>query len=98
MSRAQIYRGRVLQGETPQWQPLLDLVGEAGAGDFMWMFEVRLSNGTKLQAYKHIDTRRYLHLATDGRAFVFQSPDHYRLLDTPMDVYGLVYAYQHRDR
>jgi hypothetical protein len=33
----------------------------------MWMFEVRLSDGTPLHAYKHIDTRRYLHLASDGR-------------------------------
>jgi hypothetical protein len=55
------------QGRTPEWQPLLDAVGEEIAANFMWMFEVRLSDGTPLHAYKHIDTRRYLHLASDGR-------------------------------
>jgi len=58
--------------------PLLDAVGERVTGDFMWMFEVELTNGTPLQAYKHIDTRRYVHLAPDGAAFWFEPPDRYR--------------------
>ena len=66
VSGARIYRGEMMQGETPEWQPLLDAVGEELTGDFMWMFEVRLLDGTPLQAYKHIDSRRYLHLAPDG--------------------------------
>jgi hypothetical protein len=41
------------------------------------MFEVRLSNGRPCHAYKHIDTRRYVHLAHDGAAFVFEPPDRY---------------------
>jgi hypothetical protein len=53
-------------------------VGEEVTGDFMWMFEVALTDGTKLQAYKHIDTRCYIHLASDGRAFVYEEPDRYR--------------------
>ena len=44
----------------------------------MWMFEVELSNGKRLQAYKHADTRRYIHLDHGGAAFVFESPDRYR--------------------
>lgn len=43
----------------------------------MWMFEVELTDGTALQAYKHIDTRRYVHLAPDGAAFAFAPPDRY---------------------
>ncbi|MGH3994438.1 MAG: hypothetical protein ACRDSN_18500 [Pseudonocardiaceae bacterium] len=35
------------------------------------MFEVELTDGTALQAYKHIDTRRYVHLAPDGAAVAF---------------------------
>jgi hypothetical protein len=65
------------QGDTPEWGPLLDAVGRYVVADFMWMFEVELSDGTNLQAYKHIDTRRYVHLAADGRAFYFSAPDRY---------------------
>ena len=64
--------------ERPDWKPLLDALGENVAADFMWMFEVELANGTRLQAYKHIDTRRYVHLDRDGAAFVFEPPDRYR--------------------
>ena len=78
MSRARSFRGESLQEDDPEWGPLLDLVGERVAGDFMWMFEVALSNGTPLQAYKHLDTRRYIHLAPDGEAFAFEPPDSYR--------------------
>ena len=44
----------------------------------MWMFEVVLSDGTRLQAYKHVDTRRYVHVAPDGATFVYDPPDRYR--------------------
>jgi hypothetical protein len=37
----------------------------------MWMFEVELENGLRLHAYKHWETRRYLHLDHGGRAFVY---------------------------
>ncbi len=78
MGGPRIYRGAATQGSRPDWAPLLEAVGEEVTGDFMWMFEVELSDGTKLQAYKHIDTRRYIHLASDGRAFVYEDPDRYR--------------------
>jgi hypothetical protein len=64
--------------ESPDWKPLLDVVGEEITADFMWMFEVELTNGVKLQAYKHIYTRRYVHLDPDGAAFVFEPRDRYR--------------------
>ena len=98
MGAAKFFEGTVVQGDTPDWQPLLDALGEEITGDFMWMFEVRLSDDTSLHAYKHIDTREYLHLTSDGRAFVYEESEHYRQLRTPIDVYRLVYAHEHRHR
>ncbi len=88
-STADADRG-IRQGDTPDWAPLLKLVGEIFTADFMWMFEVKLSNGTKLQAYKHYDTRRYLHLDPTGTAFTYEEPDRYRRVpdeDLPRLVY-----------
>jgi len=66
---------RPLAGETtktqePTWEPLLELASEH-IDDFMWMFEVELEDGTKVQAYKHWWTRRYLHLTDELRAYVY---------------------------
>jgi len=80
MARARVLRGTATQADEPEWRPLLDAVGEEVCGDFMWMFEVELSNGTRLHAYKHADTRRYVHLDHTCAAFVFESPDRYRRL------------------
>ena len=68
----------MVQGDRPEWRPLIDLVGERVTGDFMWMFEVELADGRALHAYKHVDTRCYIHLALDGQAFVYEEPDRYR--------------------
>jgi hypothetical protein len=80
MGKAQVFKGKECQGDTPDWEPLLNAVGERVTGDFMWMFEVTLTNGNRLQAYKHIDTRCYVHLAHDGSAFYFSGQDDYRSL------------------
>lgn len=63
-------RGRVVNTRAPIWEPLFELAPEH-LGDFMWMHEVELEDGTRLHAYKHHETRRYLHLDHGGRAFVF---------------------------
>ena len=70
-------RGEMTQHERPVWGPLIDLVGLDVVGGFMWMHEVELDDGLELHAYKSIATRRYLHLAVDGRAFVYRSPGRY---------------------
>jgi hypothetical protein len=62
-------RGDLTQYDVPRWDPLLEAVGERLVGGFMWMHEEELDDGTTLHAYKHRDTRRYLYLAEDGRAF-----------------------------
>ena len=69
--------GIVSQGDEPTWGPLESLVGLFLAGWFMWMYEIRLEDDAAVHAYKHIATRRYLHLAEDGRAFVYVSPGQY---------------------
>lgn len=53
--------------DDPNWQPLLDLVGEHLTGFFMWMHEISLEDGSKAHAYKHHETRRYFHITEDGR-------------------------------
>jgi hypothetical protein len=79
-------RGRTTSHEDPNWEPLLRLAPEH-VDDFMWMFEVKLDDGTWVHAYKHCETRRYLHLGEDGRAFYYREPNIYceigacRLLD-----------------
>lgn len=63
-------KGQVVNYEHPVWEPLIELAREH-IDDFMWMHEVELEDGTRLHAYKHWETRRYLHLDHGGRAFVF---------------------------
>ena len=60
-----------MQYSEPSWAPLRALVGAELAHWFMWMCEVELADGVQVQAYKHISTRRYLHLANDCRAFLY---------------------------
>ena len=70
-----IVRGHMTrQYDKPEWGPLLELAPDH-IDDFMWMFEVELESGLRLHAYKHIETRKYLHLDKEGRAFVYIWPD-----------------------
>ena len=65
--------GTPSQHDRPAWEPLVDLLGPDLAGWFMWMCEIKLGDGCGLHAYKHVATRRYLHLASDGRAFLYST-------------------------
>lgn len=91
MTKGRTWEGSMTKRDTPSWTPLLDLVGDELAGDFMWMFEVVLTDGTCLQAFKHIDTRRYLHLRPDGAAFAYEPTGRYRVVDAA-DVLVEVFA------
>jgi hypothetical protein len=75
-------RGRILKVDAPEWEPLLNLAPDH-VGDFMWMGTVRLTDGTRLQMYKHYWTRNYLHLSDDGRAFVFVPKTRYEEVNPP---------------
>ncbi len=50
--------------EPPNWKPLELLVGPEGCGEFMWMW-----GEEGIQFYKHICTRRYLMLDSEGRCY-----------------------------
>jgi hypothetical protein len=75
-------RGRILKVNAPEWEPLLNLAPDH-VDDFMWMGTVQLTDGTRLQMYKHYWTRDYLHLAEDGRAFVFVPKTRYEEVNPP---------------
>lgn len=70
MPAKQTITGEMTDTCEPDWAPLL-AVAPHHVDDFMWMFEVELADGTRLQAYKHYWTRRYMHLSSDRRAFVY---------------------------
>lgn len=80
MARKRRQRGEITSWDEPVWEPLLILL-RIYVDDFMWMFAVTLEDGTRLHAYKHRETRRYLHLSEDERAFVYEEPDFYREFD-----------------
>ena len=63
------YAHRLAQYDEPNWQPLLDVAGERITGTFMWMHEEALEDGSRVHAYKHIETRDYLYLSASGDAF-----------------------------
>jgi hypothetical protein len=57
--------------EIPDWGPLVLAIGCRAAGDFMWMYELAMADGLRIQAYKHVETRRYLFLDRFGGAFTY---------------------------
>ena len=73
--------GEITDRRLPEWSPLLAAVGHFGVVDFMWMYEVALTDGRKLQSYKHIDTRRYVHLDADVTAYAYLEGSRYRPVD-----------------
>ena len=60
----------------------------------MWMSELRLDDGTRVDAYKHIDTRRYLHLSPSGQAFRYEPPGLYRAVVLPDAIELAFYGWQ----
>ncbi len=65
-------KGKMTEPPHPlNWQPILKLAGKQGE-DFMLMFDVELEDGRRLTAFKHWWTRRYIHLTSDGRAYVYE--------------------------
>ncbi len=71
MAKRTWYSGTTVGGALPVWEPLIAIV-KALTGSFMWMYEVELDDGRVIHAYKHHDTRRYLHLDTQSNLWVYQ--------------------------
>ena len=42
------------------------------ADDFMWMGAAEFNDGRTVHSYKHVDTRRYLHLDQSGHAYQYK--------------------------
>lgn len=82
MAKPRPKRGRVLPIDAPEWEPLLNLAPDHVV-DFMWMGTIQLTDGTRIQAYKHYWTRDYLHLSEDGRAFVFVPKTRFEEVNPP---------------
>ena len=75
-----IIRGESVRDGTPNWVPLENLALEHCC-DFMWMFRVECEHGRRLEVYKHIWTRGYIHLDGTGAAFVFRDDGRYQQVD-----------------
>jgi hypothetical protein len=70
-------RGKCINWSNPNWEPILHLA-RIYVDEFMWMCEIELRGGTRLQAYKHYWTRQYLHLDGEANAFAYRGDDLYR--------------------
>jgi hypothetical protein len=78
MEADRILHGTVCQWDTPDWTALANLLGTDLLPRFKWMYEIELEDGARVQAYMDSGTRRYLHLADDGRAFHYTPRGRYR--------------------
>jgi hypothetical protein len=92
--------GDVVNFEEPVWEPLLGLA-RIYVDEFMWMHEVELENGVRLQAYKHYWTRRYIHLDGEGKAWLYREDGRYEpVVHDLVEHFNLVvrwhYAGQHQ--
>ena len=70
-------RGKCINWSDPIWEPILHLA-RIYVDEFMWMCEIELKGGTRLQAYKHHWTRRYIHLDDEANAFAYRGENLYR--------------------
>jgi hypothetical protein len=70
-------RGKVVNCTNPNWEPILHLA-RIYVDDFMWVCEIELKGGTRLQAYKHYWTRLSIHLDDEANAFTYRGDDLYR--------------------
>ncbi len=85
--------GRLGSADEPNWQPLLQVVGIGLMAWFMWMCPVELADGTRVEAYKHRITRRYLYLDARGRAWGYRETGRgarYRLMPSVAAMLDLV--------
>jgi len=81
MAPERAIKGTVVQAEDPDWSSLEAVLGTDLAGWFMWMYELRLDDGTRVDAYKHVTTRRYLHLTATGSALRYNVEGRYLGID-----------------
>ena len=84
--------------DQPVWEPLFELVGEPLGGEwFMWMYEVELTGGLHVQAYKHRGSRRYLFLDDRANTYEYTRAGRYRSIEPEVAVV-LAFRPWHRHR
>jgi len=86
-------RGRFSERREPIWDPLLEILPE-DIDDFMWMGEVVLTDGTRIQFYKHYWTRHYLLLDLGGRLWVGLENERYEEADDPRWLLDVVFQFR----
>jgi hypothetical protein len=92
MPTQRIQTGEITGADEPDWEPLVALMAPELVGWFMWMFPVTLADGTRVEAYKHQSTRRYLYLDADLRAWGYREDGRYSLQRSVSSVLELVLA------
>jgi hypothetical protein len=80
--RGKWQRGKFTARREPIWEPLLEILPE-DIEDFMWMGEAVLTDGARIQFYKHCWTRRYLLLDLGGRTWIGLENDRYEEAEDP---------------
>jgi len=92
MTTRRIQAGEITGTDEPDWEPLIALMAPELVGSFMWMFPVTLADGTRLEAYKHRWTRRYLYLDAELRAWGYRDDGRYSLQRSVAAILELVLA------
>ncbi|HVV91276.1 MAG TPA: hypothetical protein VHB53_12335 [Solirubrobacterales bacterium] len=86
-------RGKFTERREPIWEPLLEVLPE-DIEDFMWMGEAVLTDGTRIQFYKHYWTRRYLLLDLGGRTWIGLENDRYEEAEDPEWVLRAIFRFR----
>ncbi len=83
MAKTETFSGRSVSIDDPCCEPLHSIVGLELCSQFMLMFEVHLSNGHTVRAFKHRITREYLHVdrTEPGLAYLYTDTGRYRRVD-----------------
>ena len=48
------------------------MLGSEHLAEYAWMHEIDLEDGRRLQSYKHLRSRRYLHLDGYGKRWLYR--------------------------
>lgn len=75
--------GEIISADAPYWTPLESVLSREQCGYYMWMGEILLENGLRIHAYKHYNTRRYLHIGVDGSSWLYDYGNRYTLATVP---------------
>ena len=85
MTTGTLLRGRRAPSHAPYWTPLEGVLPREDCTNYMWMGEIELESGLHIHAYKHCDTRRYLHIGEDGSSWVYDPLGYAPAIITPAE-------------